>query len=200
MKNFLIASSLFLLLLGLVSSTFAAKPFISKLQPGDPAPKIVGKDQFGRYIDSDKILQTDQIVLVFYRGVWCPHCMKQLRTLQASLNNIEAKGAKVIVVTPEQPPFIEATMKKTGASFSIISDSSYGIMDAFGVSFQLNESSTSNYVLSNTRKGNGNKDDILPVPATYIIGKDGKIRYMHFDENYRNRAPISDILDSLEEL
>ena len=200
MKNLILTSFLLFGLWGNSISSMPPSSFLSKLNIGDLAPKVSGTDQFGVSIDSDQILENEQIVLIFYRGVWCPHCMKQLKLVQESLNDIEGKGAKVIVVTPEQPAFVKATMRKVGASFSIITDPSYRIMDAYGVAFKLNESNTSNYVLSNTRKSNGNKDDILPVPATYIIGKDGRVRYVHYDPNYRNRAPISAILSTLEEM
>jgi len=46
-------------------------------------------------------------------------------------------------------------------------------------------------------KSNGNDSEMLPVPATYVIGKDGKIKFVHFDKDYRNRPRVADILKAL---
>jgi len=46
-------------------------------------------------------------------------------------------------------------------------------------------------------ENNGNKEAKLPVPATYVIGKDGVIKYVQFDLNYKNRASVEGILEHL---
>ena len=72
------------------------------LEAGEQAPVITGTDQDGKKVSSAEILKDNKILLVFYRGNWCPHCRKHLTSLQENLNNLHKKGYYVIVVTPEK--------------------------------------------------------------------------------------------------
>ncbi len=122
-----------------------------------------------------------------------------MSNLQDSLKLILDKGASVITVSPETEQSIEKTIAKTKASFNIVHDSAYVIMNKYGVAFKVSESTARKYKLFgiDLAEANGNKDNILPVPATIIINQDGTINYIHFDENYKKRLPIKDILNHL---
>ncbi len=72
------------------------------LKIGENAPKIIGVDQFNVKIDSDSISKTNKILLLFYRGNWCPYCKKHLASLQENLEELTKKGFYIIVVTPEK--------------------------------------------------------------------------------------------------
>jgi peroxiredoxin len=172
------------------------------VQVGDQVPAFSGVDLAGNELNSESILQEQELVLIFYRGVWCPKCMKHLERLQDSLSYIEKTGAKLVVVTPEQPEFIKQTVGKTDAAFSILSDEEYQIMSDYGVAFRISDETLPKYVewtRNKTRKANGNEDDILPVPATFVIGQDGKLKWKHFDPNYSNRASVASIISALDE-
>ena len=170
------------------------------LKIGDSAPHFQGTDQHGEQIDSEKITAEKPLVLIFYRGVWCPHCIKHLTRLQDSLSMLQDAGVRVVLVANEQPKFIGQTIEKTGAQFSIISDSDYSIMENYKVAFKIDHETVPNYydyVLENTRRVSGTEEDILPVPATFIINTDNKIHWMHFDTDYTIRAKVAEILRHL---
>ena len=172
------------------------------LSVGEKATPIQGIDQNEKFVNSSQILEeAENILLIFYRGSWCPYCKKHLSQLQDSLQLVLDLNTSVIVVTPEEGPSIEKMIGKTGATFSIIHDKEYQIMNNFGVSFHLNKETVPSFykfVLNNTRKANGNEEDILPVPATFIIGKDGLIKYVHYEQDYKIRSNISEIIKILE--
>jgi len=48
-----------------------------------------------------------------------------------------------------------------------------------------------------TKKSNGNVEGILPIPATFIVGKNGTIKWKHVDVNYTNRSTVKQILHEL---
>lgn len=167
------------------------------LNTGDEAPPFIGIDQYGHKVDKDSLLRKGPVVLVFYRGNWCPYCRKHLKDLQDSLQLILNEGASVIVVTPEKPESIQKMISKTGAAFSILHDEHYTIMNDYGVAFTITEKTVPRYynsVLKNTREANGNNDDVLPVPATFIIGRNNRIRFLHYDPDYRVRLSVREIL------
>ncbi len=188
---------------------FLTLPSLSKAQitpeplihVGDPAPTIKGVDQNGEVFDSENILDNGPVLLIFYRGAWCGICKKHLSAVQDSLQLLLDKGVSVVVVTPEHSESIQKMVKKTKATFSIIHDEKYKIMDAYGVSYKIGKETVPrsySFVLNNTREVNGNTDDILPVPATFLIGDDGVVKYVHYDPDYRNRSKVSTILTYLD--
>jgi peroxiredoxin len=179
--------------------TASAQTTIFTLKVGDTAPDFQGMDQAGDRIRLIEKLEKGPVVLIFFRGSWCPYCNKHLSKLQDSLSMVLARGASVITVTPQVPEYSEKTIDKTGATFSILHDQGYRIMDSYHVSFHLDQNTIRRYKLRgfNIDRVNGNEDYIMPVPATFVIGTDRKIDYIHFDPNYKNRSSVADILDVL---
>ena len=169
----------------------------SMLKVGNTAPDFSGIDQSGTQIMLGESLKTGPVVLIFFRGSWCPYCNRHLSQLQDSLSLILEKGASVITVSPQLSEYSEKTIDKTGATFSILHDKDYKIMDDYHVSFHLDENTISRYSRHNLDQVNGNEDNILPVPATFIIGKDGKIVYIQYDPNYKKRSTVAEILNFL---
>jgi peroxiredoxin len=170
------------------------------LKSGAVAPEFTAKDNSGKNIDLKTILKSHKaVVLFFYRGQWCPYCNKHIKQLQDSLQLLTGKGAYVIGVTPETGENINKTIEKTHASFSIIEDKGYKIMKAYDVNYTVDDGTFSKlkgYGID-LEKNNGNKDHVLPVPATYIIDKSGKITYVHFDKDYTQRPSISTMANAL---
>jgi peroxiredoxin len=171
------------------------------LKQGDKAPGFAGIDNSGKKLDLKGLLKDHKaVVLFFYRGQWCPYCNKQISQLQDSLQLLTAKGAYVVGVTPETGENINRTIDKTHASFSIIQDKGYTIMKAYGVNYVVDPemyAKLKGYGID-LEKNNGNTDHVLPVPATYVINRSGKIVYVHFDKDYTKRASVSAILDALK--
>ena len=169
------------------------------LNVNDKAPGFSVKDQEGKNITLKEQLKRGPVVLVFYRGQWCPYCNRQLKNLEDSLALITAKGGKLIAITAEKPENINKTIAKTKASYSILFDDSLKIMRSYDVAFAVDPKMKERY------KGygidfdevNGNNGANLPVPAVYVINKEGIIVYKYFDVDYKNRAVIKDILDQL---
>ena len=179
-----------------VKLLFAQEP----LKIGDKAPLFNLKDKSGKQIDLKSILkQNKSVVLFFYRGQWCPHCNKHIKNLQDSLQLLTTKGAYIVGVSPETAAGIDKTVNKTKASFSIISDRDYKVMKAYKVNYVMEPDLADRY-----KKGgldialaNGQADYVLPVPATYIIDKSGKIKYVFFDKDYRKRPSVKTLTANL---
>lgn len=171
------------------------------LKIGEIAPKITGIDQFGYEINSDEILEKNQILLIFYRGNWCTYCNKHLKSLEENLQKLQAKNIKVILVTPEKPTKIKETSNKFHNSFSIVYDSNDVIMNSYKVAFNVTKENVPKYfelTLKKVQEYNEKENLVLPVPATYLIGKDRKIKYVQYDPDYKNRSNIDDVLTKLK--
>ncbi len=169
------------------------------LKNGDTAPDITGMDQNGKSVELKQLLTKGDVVVVFYRGQWCPYCNKQLSKINDSLSFITAKGATVLTITPETADNIKKTIDKTKAAYSIIEDKGMAIMKNYKVNFAVDAETITKYKKYGIDfdKANGANGANLPVPATYIVGKDGKIKYTFFNADYSKRASVKEILDNL---
>lgn len=179
-----------------LAPVFAQNP----LKVGQNAPQFSAKDNAGKLVDLKQLLKSNQsVVLFFYRGQWCPFCNKHIKDLQDSLQQLTGKGAYVVGVSPEAPAGVEKTVAKTKASFSIISDRDYSIMKAYQVNYVMEPGLADRYKKGglDVALANGQTDYVLPVPATYIIGKDGKIKYVHFDADYKKRPSVKTLMANL---
>lgn len=187
------------ILVGLLSQFAMAQEAPFQLNVGDEALNFQGIDQNGKAFELYDALEKGPVVLMFYRGFWCPHCNKQLSQMEDSLNFITDKGGIVVAVTPEKPENINKTIDKTGASFKIIHDKDLSIMNTYHVAFRMEEALLKKYKKwgIDLDSANGENGPNLPVPATYIIGQDKKILFAFFDPDYKKRATVGKILQNL---
>lgn len=166
---------------------------------GSKAPDFKGKDQNNNDIKLKDLLKKGKVVLVFYRGQWCPYCNKQLSALQDSLQQIIDKGATLLAISPEKTEMIDKTVEKTKAEFSILHDRDLKIMKAYDVDFEVPENTVTRYRNAglDLEKLNGENGANLPVPAVYIIDKESTITYRFFDKDYKKRPSVKEILNNL---
>jgi len=163
------------------------------------APDFKATNQNGQEIRLKDLLKKGKVVLVFYRGQWCPYCNRELSKLQDSLQLIIDKGATLIAVSPEKPENISKTIEKTKATYSILYDEGLKIMKAYDVEFELEENVVTRYRNANIdiEKNNGANGRYLPVPAVYIIDQESTITYRFFEPDYKKRPNVKDILANL---
>lgn len=190
---------IFLLPVAIITFAFIASDKPMGLNIGDVAPDFTAKNQNNKDVSLKALLQSGSVVLLFYRGEWCPYCNRQLKALEDSLTFIKAKGANIIAVSPEKPENIYKTVEKTKATYHIVTDEQSLIMKAYKVAYELDEKTTEKYkgYGINLVERNGTNGNNLPVPAVYIINKEGRVTYRYFDSNYKNRASVKEILKNL---
>jgi len=156
-------------------------------------------DQNGIQVVLKDLRKKGPVVIMFYRGYWCPYCNKALKRMNDSLQLIKDKGATLIAITPEGKQGIDSTVAKTGAAFSIISDEGMKISNNYGVSFKVDERTVGRYKNAgiDLLALNHQKEASLPVPAVYIINRDGAVTFRYFNEDYRKRISVKEILEAL---
>ncbi|MEO8171769.1 MAG: peroxiredoxin-like family protein [Sediminibacterium sp.] len=183
-----------------ISLTLMSQEAPKGLNLNDKAPDFTATDQSGKNISLSNELKKGSVVLVFYRGQWCPYCNRALKQLEDSLLQIKAKGGSVVTITPEMQESIVKTVGKTKASFPILHDEGLKIMKAYDVAFKVDDKTVASYqkygIDFNQANGEANGAN-LPVPAVYVINKEGKIVYRYFDTDYRKRSSVKDILEHL---
>ncbi|MGJ3234876.1 peroxiredoxin-like family protein [Marivirga sp.] len=176
---------------------------VSGKEVGEKVKSFSAIDADGNTFNLKTALKDGPVVLLFYRGQWCPVCNRHISQLQEQLDKIEAKGAKVIAVSPEKQENLQKTKSKTGAEFTLLYDEDYKICEDFDVAFVPKEQMIEAY---NNRLGadleNAHSDNSqrIPVPATYIIDQKGKVVWRHFDRDYKERASAEEIMEALNRI
>jgi len=197
---------LFILLTQFINKTMAqTDQYISAkeakgLEVGSTAPDWSAKTADGEELQLDKLLAKGPVVMVFYRGQWCPVCNKHLSELEENLQKLTNKGAQVVAISPEKSEFLEKTRDKTNASFSLLHDEDYKIAAAYGVKFRPGSATRIMYntaLGANLKKAHSDDSQQLPIPATYIIDDSKTIVWRHFDPDYKKRASVEEISKNL---
>lgn len=170
------------------------------LQVGTIAPLFSAVDADNQPFELQRALEKGPVVLIFYRGQWCPICNRHLSQIQDSLQFIAEKGATVIAVSPEKPEYLDKMAEKTGAKFTLLYDEGYKIENAYDVTFTPDDKQIFMYnSMLNAKLKESHSDDSqqLPIPATYIIGIDGKIVWRQFNPDYKKRSTMKEIIENL---
>ena len=73
-----------------IAAVHAAGLAQRSLRVGQTAPDFALPDATGRPVSLASLLASGPVVLVFYRGNWCPYCNVQLRAYNQALDQCNA--------------------------------------------------------------------------------------------------------------
>jgi peroxiredoxin len=167
------------------------------LRTGDAAPMFTLPDAHGNEVSLADLLAGGPVVLSFYRGSWCPFCNLELRALQRELASAEAAGVTLVAVSPNLPDVSLELVDEAQLTFPVLSDVGSEIAAAFNLVYEMVPEQVEYYRNHDRDLGamNGSERWLLPVPATYVIDRDGTIRYDFIDLNHRVRAEPSEVVE-----
>lgn len=182
------------------SEMVAASAEVAKPLPvGAELPDVEVKSADGEVLNLREALGERPAVIVFYRGYWCPACMKQLQGLDKILPQLEETGTNLLAIGTDKPEIIAETVKKTNFGFPLYSDSDLTVAKAMGLAYQLDAKALEIYgqtLLENTGHDSGQ----LPVPAVFLVDKAGKIQFVHSNPDYKVRLSNEELLEAVKKL
>jgi peroxiredoxin len=169
------------------------------LKTGDTMPDFELPNQHGVLRRLQDYLAESPVVLNIYRGGWCPYCNMEMKALHDVLPEIEARGANLVGMTPETPDKATDTATRHEITIEILSDAGNQVGEQLGLVFTLPQALRVIYekIGLDLPAYNGDDSFTLPVPATYIIGMDGVIRYAFVNADYTLRLEPNDIVANL---
>ena len=162
-------------------------------------PTFLLPDDLGHLHSLEVLLQSGPLIVAFRRGHWCPYCLLSTKALAKVQTAASRKGANLIVISPEREAFSAELKRRSGVGFPILSDIDNGYALSIGLAISLGDEMRD--VM--TRRGrdlsayHGNDAWILPIPATFVLDRDGTIIMRHVDPDYRRRASIDEILSAI---
>jgi len=169
------------------------------LRTGDGMPDFDLPNQHGERRRLSDYLAESPVVLNVYRGGWCPYCNMEMRALHDVLPEIVARGARLVGISPETPDKAMSTAERNELAIDILSDAGNRVAEQMGLVFELPQALRSIYAKLGIDIPAYNGDDSfkLPVPATYIVGQNGKIVYDFVNADYTKRLEPSEIVAKL---
>jgi peroxiredoxin len=177
----------------------AGATFAGALRAGDRAPAFRLADARGGEVALDDLLADGPVVLVFYRGAWCPYCNLQLAAFQSALADIRAAGAALVAVSPQTPDQSLTFAEQKALEFPVLSDVGNAVARGYGLVFTQSDAATA----MSRRLGveladfNGDDSNSLPAASTFVIGEDGVIRFASVSGDYRWRVGPDEVLTAL---
>jgi peroxiredoxin len=169
------------------------------LRAGDVAPSFELPDNAGKPVSSAEILERGPLVVVFFRGRWCPYCVTQLEAMQRWLPELKAAGASLVAISPQNQKHSYLTKEQHQLLYPVLSDAGNRVAREFGLVFQLPPALQDVYeqIFINLKVYNGTNDWTLPVPAMYVVGPDGKLTWAFSDPDYTRRAEPTDVVKAV---
>lgn len=176
---------------------------LKALKPGDRVDDFILMDAHGSPVRLHHLLSRGSVVLAFYRGGWCPYCNIELRGLQRVLDQIQQLGATLVAISPQLPDNSLTTAEKNGLRFPVLSDVGNTVARRFGIVFKLPKDLLATYELFQHGLLEQNGQDganELPIPATFVLNRQGLIQLAYVDEDYTRRLDPEVVMDTLREL
>lgn len=166
-------------------------------------------NQKGESVSLADLLSKGPVVVTFYRGSWCPYCNLQLRALQVRLSEIHGLGAQLVAISPEVPDGSLDTDEINNMAFNVLSDQDSKVAAQYGVAWEVPaffiehmkvDRDLDLNVINNIARDNAKSSTILPIPATFVISRDGSVAWRYVDVDYRTRSEPEDIITALKNL
>lgn len=187
----------------IISQAKAFEQGANAIKIGEKAPFFELPNPEGTLQSLDTLLHNGPVVITFYRGDWCPYCNLQLRALQAKLGEIQALGATLVAISPQVPDGSLTKSEISTMEFMVLSDQDAKVASEYGVAWEVPE-----FLLEHMRVdrsldlaeiNNGNAT-VLPIPATFILGRDGIVAWNYVNVDYRMRSEPDEIIEALKML
>ena len=192
---------LFATLLLLCATTVWAEPpnraeDVKPLPAGSPLPNVSLQQIDGSTTRVLDALAGKPAVLVFFRGGWCPYCNRHLSSLRSIEAELGELGYQLIAISPDSPQSLRAGIGKHKAEYTLLSDSSAEFIRALGLAFKVDARTREKYKGHgiDLKQASGQEHFLLPVPAVYMVDRDGMITYRYANPDYKVRMDNQELL------
>jgi peroxiredoxin len=168
-------------------------------QVGDPMPDFLLPDEHGQLVSLQSLLANGPTAVMFHRGHWCPYCRMNVGALVRARFEIAAKRGHVVIITPENQQYAKLFKLQTAAPFPVLTDVDNGYALSLNLAIWLGPDlrdllSQRGRVLPDYH---GNDAWMLPIPATFVVGTDGRITARFVDPDFRRRMDIDELITAL---
>ena len=168
-------------------------------QVGEPLPLFHLPDEAGRMVSLDELRSNGPVAVTFHRGHWCPYCRLNTVALAQVQKEIEREGSQIVAIMPDRQQFAEEFKTESKARFPILTDMDNGY--ALSLNLLIWVGAEMERMISaagwDIPSYQGNTSWMLPIPATFVVGTDGRVKARFVDPDYRKRMEIEGLIAAL---
>jgi peroxiredoxin len=168
--------------------------------PGEAMPDFLLPDQSGRLVSLNELIRKGPVAIAFHRGNWCPYCRINASALAAIHGELKALGGDLVAITPDREKFNSELKADAQALFPILSDMDNAYALAVNVAFWVGDEKQ-RYMKAagwDISPFHGNDFWTLPIPATFVVGTDGRVKARFLDPDYRRRMGVEDLVAAVK--
>jgi peroxiredoxin len=172
----------------------------SSPRPGDAMPPFVLPDETGRLVSLEQLLTKGPAAVVFHRGHWCPYCRISAQALVQAQGQVEKQGGQIVAIMPDREEFAAELKSEAKAPFPILTDVDNGYALSLNLAIWVGAEMERMIAEAgwDLPEYQGNDAWMLPIPATFVVGTDGRVRARFVDPDYRRRMSIESLLGALK--
>jgi peroxiredoxin len=167
-------------------------------RPGEPMPPFILPDDTGHLVSLEQLLDQGPIAVTFHRGHWCPYCRININALAQAHGEIAREGGQIVAIMPDRQKFVAELRSQSNVPVPILTDMDNGYALSLNLTIWVGAEMQK---LMEPRRDlptfQGNSTWMLPIPATFVIGRDGLIKARFIDPDYRKPMAIADMLAAL---
>ena len=167
-------------------------------RPGDPMPPFILPDVTGQLVGLKSLLEKGPVAVMFYRGHWCPYCRLNVRAVIQALDRIKALGGQVVAIMPEVQQFAEKFKAEADAPFPVLTDLDNGYALSLNLAIWLGSEIQRLLSYQDMAHFHGNDGWVLPIPATFVVGRDGLVKARFVDPDFRKRMEVDDLIAAMK--
>jgi peroxiredoxin len=167
-------------------------------QLGETMPPFLLPDQNGRLVSLTEMLSSGPAVVAFHRGHWCPYCTLTANAFADAQDRIGR--AQMAAITPETRSYNARLIERTGIGYRVLTDPDSGYALSLNLAFWVDDG------FANLMRSVGQDLAVyqaggawlLPVPATFVVDRQGVVVARHVDPDYRRRIEVDDLIGAFE--
>jgi peroxiredoxin len=167
-------------------------------QVGEPMPPFLLPDETAQMVSLDELLNRGPVAVTFHRGHWCPYCRININALVQAHKELTADAGQIVAIMPDKQKFVADLKLQSNVPFPILTDTDNGyalsLNLAIWVGAEIQKMMEDRLDLPTFH---GNSSWMLPIPATFVVGRDGLIRARFIDPDYRKRMMIADMMAAM---
>lgn len=161
----------------------ASEDAVRPIAVGSIAPTATLPCIDGSQVDLAALFAAKPTILIFYRGGWCPFCNRHLASLADAEIELRQMGYQIVAISPDPVPAISQTSTRLHLRYRLLSDREFKVSALYQVAYRIPASDEKDYRANgiNLPPIPGDRDYWLTIPTAFVIGRDGRVRFVSFN-------------------
>lgn len=181
---------------------------IQPLSNGESAPRFIVQTVEGDAFDFNPRELVRPVMILTFRGGWCPYCNTYLSEMRHVIPKIKEMGIDVLFLSGDRPEILFDSLKEetqqdiAELNYTILSDANVEAAVAFGIAFKVPPQMAGRFSEMGMDIAGSSiaKHGVLPVPSVFAIDGDGIIQYAFTNADYSVRLPADDLVAAAEQI